>query len=81
MIPQNRIFERNARANEPAGDRDPNADTLDGRSAAMEKNVAESRAPKARTMDGFAYRIKVKNDYKKVWKLFSGNISFRILRS
>lgn len=65
MIPQNRIFQRNARANEPRGARDPNAETIDGRSAAMEKNVAESRAPQRRDLDGFAYRIKVKNDYTK----------------
>ena len=46
MIPQNRNFARNARINDPQGVRDPNGDTLDGRSAAMEKSVAESRAPK-----------------------------------
>src|SRR6185369_5320302 len=61
MIPQNRNFARNARINDPAGVRDPNADTLDGRSAAMEKNVAESRAAKPKSTDGFAYRIKVQN--------------------
>ena len=65
MIPQNRNFARNARVNDPAGARDPNADTLDGRSAAMEKSVAESRAPGTKMMDGFAYRIKVQNAYKK----------------
>lgn len=61
MIPQNRNFARNARINDPAGVRDPNADTLDGRSAAMDKNVAESRAAKPKASDGFAYRIKVQN--------------------
>jgi len=66
MIPQNRIFQRNARANDPRGARDPNSDTLDGRSAAMEKSVAESRAPQKKDMDGYAYRIKVKNDYTKL---------------
>ena len=66
MIPQNRIFERNRRANESPGNRDPNGDTIDGRSAALEKSVAESRAPKPKPMDGFAYRIKVENTIKKV---------------
>ena len=67
MIPQNRNFARNARVNEPQGVRDPNGDTLDGRSAAMEKSVAESRAaPKSKPMDGFAYRIKVQNSGTKV---------------
>ena len=61
MIPQNRNFSRNARINEPRGARDPNADTVDGRSAALERSVAESRAPKPEPMDGYAYKIKVQN--------------------
>jgi len=61
MIPQNRIFARTARVNDPAGSRDPNGDTIDGRSAALEKSVAESRSPKPKPMDGYAYRIKVEN--------------------
>jgi len=65
MIPQNRNFSRNARVNDPQGSRDPNQDTLDGRSAAMEKSVAESRAPKAEPIDGYAYRIKVQNQHTK----------------
>jgi len=66
MIPQNRNFARNARINDPQGVRDPNSDTLDGRSAALEKSVAESRAPQKKTLDGFAYRIKVQNPTTKV---------------
>src|SRR5215213_2362984 len=65
VIPQNKIFARNARVNDPAGARDPNSDTLDGRSAALDKAIAESRAPQAQPVDGFAYRIKVKNVTKK----------------
>lgn len=59
MIPQNRNFERNRRANNSPGERDPNLDTIDGRSAALEKAVQDSRAPKP--VDGFAYRAKVHN--------------------
>jgi hypothetical protein len=66
MIPQNRNFARNSRINEPPGARDPNADTLDGRSAAMDKSVAEARAPKSEPMDGYAYRVKVQNPGSKV---------------
>ena len=66
MIPQNRNFARNARVNDPQGVRDPNADTLDGRSAAIEKSVAEARAPKTQPLDGYAYRIKVQNSSTKV---------------
>lgn len=66
VIPQNKNFARNARMNEPPGARDPNQDTLDGRSAAMEKNVQESRTPKQEPRDGYAYHIKVKNSTTKV---------------
>lgn len=61
MIAANKNFQRNVRANDPAGVRDPNEDTLDGRSAAMDKNVQESRSPRLRTVDGFLYRSKVRN--------------------
>ncbi|MCA1575746.1 MAG: hypothetical protein LC794_00110 [Acidobacteria bacterium] len=66
MIPQNRNFARNARINDPQGVRDPNADTLDGRSAAMEKSVQESRTVKPKATDGYTYRLKVQNPGKKV---------------
>ncbi len=66
VIPQNKTFARNARINDPAGVRDPNADTIDGRSAAIEKSVQESRTRKAEPRDGFAYRVKVKNTAAKV---------------
>ncbi|MDX6611555.1 MAG: hypothetical protein QOD75_741 [Blastocatellia bacterium] len=59
MIAANKNFERQRRGNAPAGERDPNADSLDGRSAAMEKAVQDSREP--RPVDGFAYRVKVQN--------------------
>jgi hypothetical protein len=66
VIPANKNFQRNARVNDPAGVRDPNADTIDGRSAAIEKNVQESRTPKTKPVDGFAYQVKVKNASTKV---------------
>jgi len=66
VIPQNKTFARNARINDPAGVRDPNADTLDGRSAAIEKSVQESRTPKAEPREGFAYHVKIKNSAAKI---------------
>ena len=66
MIPQNRNFARNSRVNDPQGVRDPNADTLDGRSEALEKSVAESRSRKTQPIDGFVYHIKVQNPTTKV---------------
>ena len=61
MTPANRNFERNRRINDPAGVRDPNADTVDGRAAALEKSVRESRSPKTQTVEGYDYRVKVQN--------------------
>ena len=65
MTAANRNFERNRRINDPAGVRDPNADTLDARSAAMEKNVQEARAPKRKEVEGYEYRVKFRNGGEK----------------
>ena len=61
MIPQNKNFARNVRANEPPGNRDPNQDTIDGRSAALERSVQESRVRPPKTIDAYSYKIKVQN--------------------
>lgn len=66
VLPLNKNFELNARNNAPAGMRDPNADTVDGRRAALEKSVQDARAPKPKPVDGFAYRAKVENSSAKV---------------
>jgi hypothetical protein len=77
MIPQNRNFARNARINDPQGVRDPNADTVDGRSAALERSVADSRAPQTKTMDGFAYRIKVQNQSANIVEIVFWEYQFQ----
>src|SRR5437762_9508635 len=69
MIPQNKNFERQRRENASAGDRDPNLDTLDGRGAALEKIVQDSR--EAPPVAGFAYQIKIQNTGAKlIQKIF-----------
>ena len=75
MIPQNKNFERNRRANTSPGERDPNLDTIDGRSAAMEKAVQESRMPKP--ADGFAYRAKVHNASGKAIEIIFWEYQFK----
>ena len=77
VIPQNKTFARNARINDPRGARDPNQDTIDGRSEAMEKSVQESRAPKSDPLEGFAYRIKVKNSAAKVVEIVFWEYQFQ----
>lgn len=59
MTSLNKVFERNRRANTSPGERDPNLDTIDGRAAALERSVQDSRAPKP--VEGFVYRTKVRN--------------------
>ena len=61
MIPQNKNFQRNVRVNDPVGARDPNQDTVDGRSAAIEKNVQEARTPRSKPVDAFSYKVKFQN--------------------
>jgi hypothetical protein len=77
MIPQNKVFARNARINDPAGARDPNADTLDGRSEALEKSVQESRSTKPKSTDGYAYKIKVQNPGPKVIEIVFWEFQFQ----
>ncbi|HJT65491.1 MAG TPA: hypothetical protein VJ749_03500 [Pyrinomonadaceae bacterium] len=77
MIPQNKIFARNARINDPAGVRDPNADTLDGRSEALEKSVQESRSAKPKSTDGYTYKIKVQNPGPKAIEIVFWEYQFQ----
>jgi hypothetical protein len=77
MIPANRNFERNRRMNDPSGVRDPNIDTIDGRSAALEKSVAESRMRKPEPVDGYAYRVKVQNTNAKAIEVIFWEYQFK----
>ncbi|MBA2732781.1 MAG: hypothetical protein H0U54_07795 [Acidobacteria bacterium] len=76
MTQANKNFERNQRVNDPAGARDPNADTIDARSAAMEKIVQESRSSGSKTVDGFEYRVKVQNASNKVIEILFWEYQF-----
>ena len=69
MITADKTFEKQKRINASAGDRDPHADTLDGRGAELDRIVQESReAPPA---DGFVYVVKFKSaGAKPIERLF-----------
>jgi hypothetical protein len=64
MTAADKNFARNRRINDPAGVRDPNADTLDARSAAIDKAVRESRTQSIE-VEGYDYRVKVQNTAQK----------------
>lgn len=64
MTKDNKLFERQKRANDPAGMRDPNADTLDARGSELERIVQQSR--EAAPVDGYLYQVKIQNMSPKV---------------
>jgi len=66
MTSADKNFERNRRANDPPWAIDPHTQTVDGRAAAIEKSVQESRAPQSKPVDGFEYRVKVRNASNKI---------------
>ena len=60
-----RTAQRVDRLNESGRPRDPAADTIDGRSAALERLVRQSRTPPPKSIDGFSYHLKLKNESTK----------------
>jgi hypothetical protein len=64
MTPSDKNFARNRRINDPAGVRDPNADSVDSRSAALDKAVRDARAQTVE-VEVYAYRVKLQNASQK----------------
>jgi len=64
MTAGNKAGARVARINNPQIP-DPNEQTIDGRSAAIEKIVQESRMANPRPIDGFSYETRVRNSGTK----------------
>jgi len=60
LTPGNKSAGRAARINNPQIP-DPNEQTIDGRSAAMEKIVQESRVANPKPIDGFLYETRIRN--------------------
>ncbi|MCA1849569.1 MAG: hypothetical protein LC672_00605 [Acidobacteria bacterium] len=75
--PAEKNFERNVRANATAEVRDPYVDTIEGRSAALEKTAQDAHAPRPKFVEGFDYRIKVQNAGKKVVEIVFWEYQFR----
>ncbi len=75
----NRNFERNQRVNDTPGTPDPNERTIEGRSAALEKAVQESRTSKSKTVDGFTYQAKIRNASTKTIEILFWEYQFKEL--
>lgn len=78
FIPENKNFQRTAREAK-MNSIDPNRDTIDGRRAAIDKIVAESRTPAANGSEGYTYHANVRNDGKKVVKVVYWEYRFKEL--
>lgn len=60
--PENKYFQRKAREQRTDNPMDPYEASIDGRSAALDKAVQESRAPQADDLNGYTYVAEVRND-------------------
>ena len=76
MTAADKNFERNRRANAPVGEKDPREDTIDGRSAALERSVQKSRTD-PKPIDGYAYRTKIQNASNKVIEVVFWEYQFK----
>ncbi len=77
MIPENKVYQRTARSQAPLGVKDPNTETVDGRSAALEKNVQESRSQKSTPVDGYMYQVKIRNGHKQSLEIVFWEYQFK----
>ena len=71
MTPNDKYFQRTARENQPKGVTEPSEHTTDGRAAAIERSVQESRTVKTDDINGFRYIASFRNNSdKKIDVLF-----------
>ena len=61
MVTAKNVSPRNSRPQQQVGARDPSTETVDARSAALEKNVQDARSPQSTPVDGYAYQAKIRN--------------------
>lgn len=65
MSPDDKYFQRTARAARTDNPMDPYEESMDGRSAKIEKAVQESRTPKGDDVTGYTYVAEMQNDSGK----------------
>src|SRR5262245_10666893 len=69
VLPEDKYFVRKAREQRTDNPMDPNKDSMDARSAAMDKAIQESRTPKTENARGYSYTAQVRNDSGKTVKV------------
>ncbi len=63
--PNEKHFQRKAREQRTDNPRDPYDDSIEGRSAAIDKVVQQSRTPHVDDAEGYSYEVEVRNDTGK----------------
>lgn len=69
LLPEDKYFQRKAREQRTDSPMDPNQDSMDARSAAIDKAVQESRTPKTENVSGYSYTAQIRNDSGKTVKI------------
>jgi hypothetical protein len=62
LYPDDKYFQRKAREGRTDNPRDPYEDSIEGRSAAIDRAVQQSRTANPEDVPGFAYLAEIKND-------------------
>lgn len=61
LVEAKNIARRNPRPQGRVGAPDPNTQTIDARSAALERNVQEAQSPQTTHVEGYVYQTKIRN--------------------
>lgn len=77
LNPRVRNIERNRRSMETLGSPELPDQTIEERSAAIDKNEQESRSPKSKFVDGFSYQTKLRNDGKSAVEILFWEYQFK----
>lgn len=65
LTSSDKYYQRASRENQPKGVPDPSVHTTDGRAAAIEQSVQDSRTVKTSDVNGFRYFVSFKNNSEK----------------
>ena len=79
LTAEDKPFQRAAREQQMRGTENPNDYTLDARSAAIEKNVQESRTTKTKDMDAYRYAVNLRNTGRNKIEIIYWEYQFREL--
>ena len=79
VLPDDKYFQRKAREQRTDNPMNPDQDSMDARSAAIDKAVQESRTPKSETVSGYTYNVQVRNDTGKTVEVIFWEYSFKEL--